>query len=49
MVRFSLLILVTLELQGKGSDLNHLPLYHPFSNVPHLHTRSLLIMWIYFL
>lgn len=34
MVRFSLLILVTLELPGKGSDLNYLPLYHAFSNIP---------------
>lgn len=34
MVRLAWLILATLQLPGKGSDLNYLPLYHAFSNVP---------------
>lgn len=38
MVKLSLLILVTLDLQGKGSVLNYLPICHAFSNVPiHIH------------
>lgn len=34
MVRFASLILAMLQLPGKGSDLNYLPLCHAFSNVP---------------